>query len=65
MIRTQPTGAGHGLVEGGMYPTVGRNFVEQAGTVGAAQLLDLPVTTKRDEKLGPLGLEFLKSCCVG
>ena len=43
LVRRQPAGAGDGLVERGVDPSVVGHFGQQAVAVGRAQLLDLPV----------------------
>ena len=43
LVRREPSRARHGLVEGGMDPTVGRHLGQQSLAVGRPQLLDLAV----------------------
>jgi hypothetical protein len=61
LVRAEPSRPGHGLVEGGVDPPVGRHFRQQRLAVGRTQLLDLPVTQERidDRVLAPKLLEGL------
>ena len=64
-VRAEPTGAGDGLVERGVDPTVGRDLEQQSLAVGAAQLLDLAVLQQRADELRPLVLQLLQRRRVG
>ena len=58
-------GAGDGLVERRVDPTVGGDLGEQTLAVRAAQLLDLAIAHQRAEELGPLVLDLLQRGGVG
>ena len=64
-VGAEPTGAGDGLVERGVDPTVGRHLGQQPLAVGAAQLLQLAVLQQRLDELGPLLLQLLQRPGVG
>ena len=65
LIAGQSAGAGHRLVERRMDSTVGGDLGEQAGAVGAAQLLHLAIGQQRVDELGPLVAQFLQRGRIG
>src|SRR5207248_5782660 len=64
VLRTQPTGAGDGLVEAGVDAVVTGDEGEQALAVGRPELLDLAVAQKLLDD-GVLAPQFLERRGVG
>ena len=65
LIAAETPGAGDGLVESRVDPAVGSNLGHQAGSVGAAELLHLPVPHQRIDELRPLVAQPQQRRCVG